>query len=500
MIVLVNPRATRPANRRFPLSVMAIGAALPPQTSWEIVDGNLPAADPFRDVCRLVDSHKGSADDVRAVAMSVMPGPQLVNAVPLAKQIKQRFPALPIIWGGYFPSLYPKPTLNAPYVDWVVRGAGEQTFVELLDVLDHRRDPKSVLGLAFRDNGNDWMGPERAWLAPDELPAPPYHRIDVREYLRPTFLGARSGVYQASIGCPYRCNFCGVISMLGSRERFEAPARTVQHLTYLAREHGMNGLHFYDSNFFLKEDHAVELCERLTPLALSWWCEARVDAMLRFTDGTWRAIRRSGLKMVFFGAESGSDEVLRKMAKQLTAAQTLEIAARAKEHDIIPEFSFVLGDPDEPEREMENTLAFIRRIKAINPRSEIITYFYTPIPQRRGTYGDVDPLSGTPTTLEEWTHPEWVGWMTHEHPHVPWLTPRLKARVDDFEVVLKSRFPSLHDTRTHRWGKALTRLLSLRRWESGRYDHPTLLRTIRQLARTPDSDRQAYGHLRPAPD
>lgn len=500
MIVLVNPRATRPPNRRFPLSVMAIGAALPSETSWEIVDGNRPGADPFREVSEFVESRAGGTDPVRAAAMSVMPGPQLVNAVPLAKQIKERFPSLPIIWGGYFPSLYPKPVLNAPYVDWVIRGPGEQTFVELLEVIGQRRDPRTVDGLAFRDNGDYWLGPERRWLGPDELPPPPYHKIDVRDYLRPTFLGDRSGVYQASIGCPYRCNFCGVISVLGSRERFESPARTAEQLSYLVRQHGMNGLHFYDSNFFVKEDHAVELCERMTPLGLSWWCEARVDAMLRFNDATWRIIRRSGLKMVFFGAESGSDEVLRKMAKHLTAAQTLEVAVKAREHGIIPEFSFVLGDPDEPERELENTLAFIRKIKAINPHSEIITYFYTPIPQRRGTYGDVDPLSGTPPTLEEWTQPEWVDWMTHEQPQVPWLTPRLKARVDDFEVVLKSRFPSLHDTRTRRWGKALARLLSVRRWRAGRYDNPQLLRMVRRWARTLDADRQAYGHLRPAAD
>ncbi len=70
--------------------------------------------------------------------------------------------------------------------------------------------------------------------------------------------------------------------------------------------------------------------------------------MLRFGDDTWRALRRSGLHMVFFGAESGSDEVLRRMNKTLTTAQTLEVAARCRQHGIIPEFSFVLGGPDDP--------------------------------------------------------------------------------------------------------------------------------------------------------
>lgn len=500
MIVLVNPRATRPMNRRFPLSVMAIGAALPPETSWEIVDGNRPGTDPFPDVSALIESRAGGSDPVRAVAMTVQPGRQLVNAVPLARRLKQRFPKIPIVWGGYFPSLYPKPALHAPYVDWVVRGQGEQTFHELLEVLDGRRDAKTVPGLAFRHDGEYWIGPERRWLGPDDLPPPPYQKIDVDDYLRPTFLGERSGVYQASIGCPYGCNFCGVISVLGSREKFEAPARTVQHLAYLVRRHGMNGLHFYDSNFFVKEEHAVELSERMAPLELSWWCEARVDALLRFSDKTWRTIRRSGLRMVFFGAESGSDEVLRKMNKRLTSGQTLEVAAKTREHGIIPEFSFVLGDPDEPERELENTLAFVRNIKDINPHSEIITYFYTPTPQRRGTYGNVDPTSGTPETLEEWIEPEWVGWMTHENPQVPWLTPQFKARVEDFQVVLKSRFPSLHDTLTRRWAKMLTRVLAARRWDTGRYDNPRLLRTVRRWAHISDEDRQAYGHLRPAAD
>ena len=106
--------------------------------------------------------------------------------------------------------------------------------------------------------------------------------------------------------------------------------------------------------------------------------------------------------MVFCGAESGSDEVLQKMNKGTTTAQILEVAARARAHGIIPEFSFVFGDPDEPEREIDNTLAFVRRLKDVNPAMELITYFYTPTPQRRGTYGDVDALAGTPDTLEEW--------------------------------------------------------------------------------------------------
>jgi radical SAM superfamily enzyme YgiQ (UPF0313 family) len=498
MIVLVNPRSTRPHNRRFPLSLMAVGAALPQGTEWEIVDGNRPSVNPLADIGRLIESRRGSADPVKVVAMTVMPGPQLVSAVPLAREVKARYPEVQMVWGGNFASLYPASVMNAPYIDWAIRGQGEHTFRELLEVMDGAREPREVSGLCYRDaDGRQRVNPERPWLGPEELPAPPYHKIPVDDYLHPTFLGRRSGVYQASIGCPYGCKFCGVISVFGSREKQQGAARTVEHLSWLARNHGMDSVHFYDNNFFLKEEHALEFAERVTPLGLSWWCEARIDAMLRFSDATWRALKRSGLRMVFYGAESGSDEVLKKMNKRLTTAETLEIARRTREHGIIPEFSFVLGGPEDPAAEIDTTLVFIRKLKLINPSMELITYFYTPTPQRRGTYGDVDALAGTPDRLEEWIEPEWVRWMTHEDPRVPWMDDSLRARVENFRLVLDSRFPSLHDRRTRGWGKALGRMLARRRWESGDFNDPALLRTVRRWAQLQPADSQAYGHLRP---
>ncbi len=278
----------------------------------------------------------------------------------------------------------------------------------------------------------------------------------------------------------------------------QAPERTAKHLAFLASEHGMDSVHFYDNNFFLNERHAREIAEAFKPLGLRWWCEARVDTLTRFSDETWRALKFAGLSMIFCGAELGSDEVLAKMNKGTSTGQIVHTAAKCREHGIIPEFSFVFGDPDEPEREIENTLSFIRRLKAVNPAMELISYFYTPTPQRNETYGGVNPTETTPQTLDEWIEPEWVDWMTHENPLTPWLEPRLKARVDDFELVLKSRFPSVHDKRTRGWGKVLGRIAAHRRWAAGRYDDPLLLRKIRNLARIVPDDRQLYGHLRPA--
>jgi anaerobic magnesium-protoporphyrin IX monomethyl ester cyclase len=87
--------------------------------------------------------------------------------------------------------------------------------------------------------------------------------------------------------------------------------------------------------------------------------------------------------------------------------------------------------------------------------------------------------------------------MTHEDPELPWLDKKLKARVEDFELVLKSRFPSVHDRQTQSWGKAAGRWLAHARWQQGKYANPALLRRIRRLARIVPDDNQLYGHLRP---
>jgi hypothetical protein len=339
MILLINPRATRPRNRRFPLSLMAIGAALPEGTDWEILDGNLPGIDLLARAAAMIDARAATPDPVRAIALTVMPGPQLVSAVPLSKALKARYPDIPIIWGGYFGSLYPAPVLNAPYVDWVIRGQGEQTFLELLEVIEGRRGPASVQGLAFRQaDGSHWIGPERNWVGPDELRDPPFHKIDIGTYLHPTILGRRSGVYQASIGCPFGCSFCGVISVFGRKEKVQAADRVAANLAFLVREHGMDSVHFYDNNFFLNEKHARAIGEAFLPLGISWWCEARVDTLSRFSDDTWDLLRRAGMRMVFCGAESGYVTAaerdvagLHRMARSLFDENALFASAHAHE-------------------------------------------------------------------------------------------------------------------------------------------------------------------------
>ena len=476
MIVFYNPRATKPKNRRFPLSILALAAVLEGREDYAIVDGNLDPY-PLQTLVGLIS--RGCVD---LLAVTVMPGPQLGPAVAASREIRSAFPRVPIVWGGYFPSIYTEAALNADYVDFAVRGQGEETLVELVEALRGQRSLESIRGLSYKDTaGNHRHNPERRMKGPDAFPWYPYHRLPVEKYIRPSFFGRRTVAHHASIGCPFNCSFCGVVPAYGTIEKMESPARTEAVLRHLSRTYAVDSVQFYDMNFFLREDHARELADRLAPLGLGWWCEARIDIMLRYSNATFEAIRKSGCRMIFFGAESGSDWVLKEMNKKLKTEQTLELARRIRQFDIIPEFSFVVGNPKDPERDTRECLQFIRKVKHLNPISEIIIYHYTPVPQPERMYGDVEGQVPFPVTPDEWTTERWYNFTIRKDPATPWLKRTIKRRIDNFRLVVSSHWPTVQDERLPTWGRRLLRLLSAWRYRLGFYSFPWELRAAQRL-------------------
>jgi anaerobic magnesium-protoporphyrin IX monomethyl ester cyclase len=476
MIILFNPKATRPKNRRFPLSILALAAMLEGKEEYAIVDGNIDP-DPTGTILSLIER-----SPVELLAVTVMPGPQMVAAIDPCKTVRARCPQLPIVWGGYFPSVYADAALNAPYVDFVVRGQGEDALLELLQTIRGERALDSVRGLSFKDKERlHHHNPERGMKPPDAFPWYPYHRLQTEKYILPSFFGKRTAVHQASIGCPFRCSFCAIGPAFGSREKMESPARTEAVLRHLVSKYAVDSIQFFDMNFFLREDVALELAERIAPLGLRWWCEARIDIVGSYSDKTLEAIRRAGCTMIFFGAESGSDWVLKEMNKQLTTSQTLELATRIKQFDIIPEFSFVIGNPKDPERDTAECLAFVRKLKRINPVSEIIIYHYTPVPQRDHMYGNVEQQVQFPTTPEEWATPRWLNFTLRIDPATPWLLPPTKRLIDNFELVVASRWPTVQDIRLPAWSRRLLQFLSSWRYAVRFYSIPLELRWAQQF-------------------
>src|SRR6201996_8939837 len=476
MIILFHPRATKPRNCRLPLAVLALAAVLEGREEYRIIDGNLEE-DPTGAILSTINTHQ-----VELLGVSCMPGPQMVAAMETCREIRRLRPQVRIVWGGYFPSLYPDTALNAKYIDYAVIGQGEDTLLELIAALRGQRPFDSILGLCYKDSfGFHRTNRERPMKGPDEFPWSPFHRLPVEKYLRPSFFGKRTAVHHASIGCPFNCSFCGVHAAYGNKERMESPERTAAILSHLVTKYGADSVQFYDMNFFLREDHALELAKRIEHLNLRWWCEARVDVMSRYSDETFAALKRAGCTMIFFGAESGSDWALKEMKKGITTEQTITIAERTKKFGIIPEFSFVIGNPGDPERDTRETLAFIRKLKKINPDSEIIIYHYTPVPQPGNMYVNSDAEMKFPSTPAEWATKEWMDFTLRIDTQAPWLKRKTKQLIDNFEIVVGSRWPTVQDIRAPKWSRVLLQTLSSWRYTFGIYRFPIELQWASQF-------------------
>jgi anaerobic magnesium-protoporphyrin IX monomethyl ester cyclase len=509
-VILVNPHMCSPRSVRLPLSLLSLAAVLEGRQDCLLVDGNL---DPEATATVLAAV---AAEPCALLAVTVMPGPQVAAAIEVSAAVRRAHPRVPIAWGGYFPTLYPAAAINAPYVDYVVRGQGEDTLLQLLDRLadagppvdvgQSAADPTAldgVAGLTWKQAGRAVHNPERHASPPDAYPPLPYERAgDVQRYLRPSFLGRRTAVHQAAVGCRYHCSFCGVVSMWNGATRLQGAARLDNALRLLRDRHGADAIQFYDHNFFDTEEASQPTLEVLARIGLPWWSYARADTLARFSPATWKLLEASRYRMSYIGAEAASDEVLRRMKKGTRVEHTFEVARKTREHGIIPELSFVLGGPEDPEGEVEKTLGFIKRVKAVNPESEVILYFYSPTPQRdpravaadgQGSrlpvlenYGPDGPA--LPTTPEEWTEPRWISYVCHQD--APWLHPRLKARVRAFGTVLACRFPTVQDVSTPAWAKRLLRLLAGWRYSSGRYGHPWELDLARRLVHLREPQRE----------
>ncbi|HZS93494.1 MAG TPA: radical SAM protein [Chloroflexota bacterium] len=476
-VVLYNPQNGSPPKPIMPFSVLALAARMNDVADWVLVDGNLES-DPLRAVDRAIRE-----TGANVLAVTVMPGPQLKRAVPHSRQIKEQHPDLDIVWGGYFPTQHWDVALRAPYVDVVVRGHGEETFRQILLRKAAGEEWRSLAGVAFRnpDSGEPVSNPLAPVPHPDRLPDYPYERIELRRYARNSVLGRRTLSHHSSYGCPFKCNFCAVVNMVDGRWLAQSAERVERIVRYYVHTANIDAVEFFDNNFFVHQARTVEFSERIADLGLAWWGEGRIDTLLRYRDETWRSMARAGLKMVFMGAESGSDETLRRMDKggTMSADKTLEIAELFARYGIVPEFSFVLGSPPDPERDVLETIEFIKKVKKVNPKSEIIMYMYTPVPLAGELYDNARATGfAFPRTLEEWCNPSWEAFSLRRSASMPWVTRDLRRHVRNFERVLNAYYPT--STFPHLRGvrSAVLRTVSRWRWATGRYEFPYELQLL----------------------
>ena len=479
MIILFNPLSNASGKPVLPMSVLSLAAVLEGKYDYSIVDGNL-TDHPLNKLREHITS------STRILAITVMPGRQVRQAIEISRVIKAEFPALAIVWGGYFPTMHPDISISAPYVDYLFRGHSEIAFVALVDAIVTENGRRNQAGLSWCDQSSGAIHHNPEGPVPDlnALPDFPYHSINVNSYMIETCLGSRTIPHHASYGCPFKCNFCGVVNMVDGRYSAQDAEHIESVAATLVGKYGANAIQFFDNNFFLSEARTVAICERLKPFGISWWAFARIDTLTKYSDKTWALMRDSGLKMAYLGAEASSDEVLKRMNKggRQSVDQALLIAERMKRFNIIPELSFVLGSPPDPAADIDRTFQFIRRIKSINSAAEIILYLYTPVPLAGNLY-KLALASGFefPKTLEEWGRSEWIEVAERTTTDLPWLTPTVRRKISDFQRVLQTAYPTETDPKLRGIRRLVLRMAGMWRYKLQFYAYPLELRVLNRL-------------------
>jgi hypothetical protein len=521
MIVLFNPISTTPGKQPLPLSLMSLAAVLEtpvPETGarekhptpgagdcraipWTLVDGNV-----VPDPAAAIIAHLTGIPRTQTplLAVTVMPGPQLTQAVAVCARVRAALPHVPIVWGGYFPTQHADTVLRAPYVDFVIRSQGERALLQLIAVLRSGGILNSVGGLSWKAGRAKATGSAKASAERDvpiinnpvqppadldQLPDLPYHRVAMERYIHPNYLGRRTMAHNSSFGCPFACSFCAVVAMSNRRWLAQSPARMERVMRQLVTTYRVDAVQMHDMDFFISEARTAEFCERIAGLGLRWWALGRTDVLMQYSDATWAAMARSGLKMIFSGAESGTDATLAQMNKggKASAALTLEFAARLRRYGIVPELSFVLGCPPDPAGDVETTFEFIRRVKRINPATEIVLYTYTPVPLDGSLYTEARRLGfAFPETLEQWASPEWEQLSMRRGDGIPWMEGAggdIRRRIRNFERVINAYYPTVTDARLTRWHRAALKAASGWRYALKWYGAPYELRMLHRLLR-----------------
>ncbi|MFI5155568.1 MAG: B12-binding domain-containing radical SAM protein [Chitinophagales bacterium] len=488
-VLLFNPRSAI-AKCRIPNSILNIAASIEGIFDWVIVDGNRES-EGVETYAKIRSYLK--TGEFKYIGFTVMPGPQLKQAVPYAKQIKEEFPETIMIWGGYFPTNQYEVVLKSGYVDFVINGPGDHAFPNLLHALEHGQPYELIKNLIYTFKGKAIRTGKEDLIDQDKLPPLPYERLNrfysIDKYLGRTYLGNRTLAYHSSIGCPFTCSFCAVVPTYEARWKAKPASQVYRDIKMIKEKWGADAIEFHDNNFFVSEKRTIEFANLIKPEKMNWWGMARIDTMDKFKNESLARIREAGCKIIFFGAESGSDKILKQLDKggTQTGDQISSFAERLKAFDIIPEYSFVLGTPaptpEEVMEQIEFDVQFIKKIKKINPKTEIVLYTYSPVPTPGSELYNQVLATGFefPNKLEDWITPQWERFDLRKNPLTPWLKPEMIDRIRDFETVLNGYYPTVSDIRLNSPKKTIIRWISSVRYKANFYRFPYEIKLLHRV-------------------
>ncbi len=475
-IVLYNPPA---AHFTMPLSLIAIGSALDrSEFDVRLIDARLDR--------NALETLVDEARDALCVGITVLTGEPILGAIQATRALREALPGTTIVWGGWHPSLFPRQCIEEGGADVAVSGQGEVTFREIVERLASGGDLHGCRGCTHNlVGGAHPTSYDRHRLKTgatcetprdladlQTLPPHDYSLIDPERYFaaksrRPMSPSAgacrrRQLDYVSSLGCPFRCAFCADPQVFGRRWTGVSATRIVSEITDLYRQYRFDDVAFQDETFFTRSSRVAEMCEGFLKkgLRLTWTATMRADQGARLDEDIWSLARRSGLRRVLVGVESGDPDMLVQIQKDITLEQVDVTAERCRRLGIMGVFPFIVGLPGETDETVEATFACARRLREISPDFELHVFFYKPYPGNPLAAKLAESGYALPATLEEWARLDFVDGPT------PWIEPKLRRKVDAFRFYQRTGFAC------GPWWRAPQRAIARLRCRRGRFELP----------------------------
>ncbi len=418
-VVLYNPRNE---SHILPLALVHIGSMLPGR-SVVIVDGRVEVAPEAR-IAAL-------AEDALCLGVTVLTGSPILDALRVTRIAKGCRPDLPVIWGGWHPSLLPEQCLASGVVDACAVGQGEWTFAEAVARIEAGSSLELVPGLVWRRGDEMVRNPPRRFEDVNGFNPADFELLDMERHFR--FRGVRRLDFCSSQGCPFQCSFCADPMVFKQRWSGLRAERVVDEIAAHTERYRLDEVFFNDDNFFTDLRRTDAICRGFLAqgVRVRWFGTGRADLLRRLTDDQLRLLKESGCYKVNVGAESGSKELLKTIKKGTLVEEVLETAEKLHRAGIGARFSFIAGFPREPKESLGETFRVVKALRDIDRSFETPIYFYAPYP---GTdLAQRMPALGfeAPQRLEDWEN------VDLEHSIGPWISDPVRKWVPRYNFYLR---------------------------------------------------------------
>jgi anaerobic magnesium-protoporphyrin IX monomethyl ester cyclase len=406
----------------MPLALLAIGSYLDPERfNVVIIDGRLE-----QNVNEKIA--EALTQNGLCFATTVLTGSPIKDALAVSKEVKAKFPNIPIVWGGWHPSLFPQQTLENGAIDVVVKGQGEITFAELMQRFIENQSLDDLKGIAFKKDETIFNNAERPTADINTFPAFNYDLIDVKSYIK---LSGRNQLdYISSQGCRFRCSFCADPFMYKRAWYGFSPERMGNEIEALWHKYKFDHVHLQDETFFTNSKRVKAVAQEFInrQLPISWFGTMRADQGVRLDDDVWQLCKQSGLERVMIGMEAGTQDMLDWMQKDIKVHHIFEAAEKCIKYDIAINFSVIVGFPNETEESISETLRIVKKLRQMSSTFHIGIFYFKPYPGNK--IADELLASGYQfaSSLEEWSDFDFVGIKKSE-----WISEAKIKEIENFK-------------------------------------------------------------------